>query len=176
MNTASFQAHFKEDGLYISIPDQRLYLVKNLKIEQIYPISTSKNAPSCIANSFGTPWGRHEIAEKIGESIPLGTVFKSRQSTGKLFQDYPLEAGLITSRILWLKGLEEGVNRGQTQEGLCCDTYARYIYIHGTSKEDQIGTPFSQGCINMKNQDVIDLFERAGVGDSVFIYKDQSLA
>ncbi len=161
------QNNFSEDGLHVYIQEQRLYCVKDLKVEVSYPVSTSKNPPSCQMHSGGTPWGKHEIAEKIGDGAEKGMVFKGRIPIGKKYwEDFEgKEGGLITSRILWLRGLEPGINAGEN-----CDTYARYVYIHGTHKEEAVGAPFSQGCINMKNEDVIDLYGRVRVGDRVFIY------
>lgn len=158
---------FEDDGLHIYIQEQRLYCVHTLKVERSYPVSTSKNPPSCQMGSEGTPWGRHEIAEKIGDGAPLGMIFKGRIPLGKTYwEDFEGKpSSLITSRILWLRGLEPGLNAGEN-----CDTYARYVYIHGTHREESIGTPFSQGCINMKNEDVIDLYDRVRVGEKVFIY------
>lgn len=36
--------------------------------------------------------------------------------------------------------------------------------IHGTSEPESIGTRVSAGCIRMLNEDVIDLYQRVGVG------------
>jgi lipoprotein-anchoring transpeptidase ErfK/SrfK len=92
-------------------------------------------------------------------------VFEDRQPVC-LYAQHPEagKKGLITSRILWLAGLEPGYNQGQwatpdAHHGQCCDSYERYIYIHGTGLEEKIGTPFSQGCINMRNRDIICLFD-----------------
>lgn len=132
-----------------------------------YVISTSRLPPSNIKHSLGTPRGLHEIAERIGAGQPPGVVFKSRVSTGHHFSELP-EAGtngnLITSRILWLRGLEPGVNRGGN-----VDTYERYIYIHGTNHEDRLGRPLSAGCVLMRNLDVVELFEEVRHGDLVWI-------
>ena len=70
----------------------------------------------------------------------------------------------MCSRILWLVGLEEGLNKG---EGI--DSYNRYIYIHGTSEEGRLGKPASHGCIRMKNKEVIELYERIKIGTLVLI-------
>jgi lipoprotein-anchoring transpeptidase ErfK/SrfK len=70
----------------------------------------------------------------------------------------------ITSRILWLDGLEEGINHGGVY-----DTFDRFIYIHGTSDEKRIGEPVSAGCIRMKNKDIIELFNEVLVDDLVLI-------
>jgi hypothetical protein len=94
-------------------------------------------------------------------------VFKGRLPTGLCFHALPADeaaGNLITSRILRLRGLEPGKNSGAD-----CDSYARYIYIHGTNHEDRIGRPFSGGCVEMRNADVIRLFERVSSGDLVWI-------
>ena len=130
-----------------------------------YVISTSRRPPSNIKDSLGTPRGLHAIAERIGAGQPPGMVFASRVPTGKHFLEYPAsESNLITTRILWLKGLEPGVNQGGT-----VDTYSRYIYIHGTQREAEVGKPLSSGCVLMTNADMLDLFERVRVGDHVWI-------
>jgi len=81
------------------------------KISAVFAISTSKNPPSCLADSYGTPTGLHAIADKIGADAPEGTVFKGRVSTRQVYgQVSPEDAerNLITSRILRLRGLEIG--------------------------------------------------------------------
>ena len=117
---------------------------------------------------MGTPRGLHEIAERIGAGQPAGTVFKSRVPTGLHFSEVPADQSesrnLITSRILWLRGLGPGVNAGGD-----VDTYNRYVYIHGTQREDRIGKPMSAGCILMRNTDIIELYEGVRTGDLVWI-------
>ena len=80
--------------------------------------------------------------------MPVGTIFQGRVP---LKPDDPLPASedLITSRILWLDGLDE--HNANTRD--------RFIYIHGTKHEDKIGRPDSHGCIRMRNADVIELFD-----------------
>ena len=132
-----------------------------------YIISTSRRPPSNVKHSLGTPRGLHEIAERIGAGQPAGMVFDSRVPTGRHFseiEDVSPEANLVATRILWLRGLEPGVNSGGD-----VDTYDRYIYIHGTNREDRIGQPASAGCILMGNLDIIQLFEDVRAGDQVFI-------
>ncbi len=94
-------------------------------------------------------------------------VFKARVPTGRHFSeiaDAATQPNLITSRILWLRGLEPGVNRDGD-----VDTYARYVYIHGTNHEDRIGEPLSAGCVLMRNLDIIELYEQVRPGDQVLI-------
>ncbi len=132
-----------------------------------YVVSTSLRPPSNIKGSLGTPRGLHEIAERIGAGQPPGMVFKSRVPTGRHFSELSeaeAERQLITSRILWLRGLEPEVNRGGE-----VDTYDRYIYIHGTNHEHRLGEPMSAGCIEMRNLDVIELYEEVRAGDLVWI-------
>jgi hypothetical protein len=132
-----------------------------------FPISTSRRPPSNVKGSLGTPRGLHEIAERIGGGQPPGIVFRARVSTGHHYSELPdptAEANLITSRILWLRGLEPGVNRGGE-----VDTHDRYVYIHGTNHESRIGEPLSAGCVLMRNLDIIALYEEVRAGDMVWI-------
>ena len=95
-----------------------------------------------------TPTGRFRIAEKIGDGMPLGTVFKSRRpvkATKKLVRD----EDLVMTRILWLDGLDPGN----------ANTHERFIYIHGTNHEESLGEPASHGCIRMRSTDLLELFE-----------------
>jgi UDP-N-acetylmuramate--alanine ligase len=50
--------------------------------------------------------------------------------------------------------MEVGINKGHG-----VDSYDRYIYIHGTNRENLVGAPLSRGCIALKNIDVIELFD-----------------
>ena len=105
-----------------------------------------------------TPTGRFRITEAIGEGMPLGTVFKSRRpikATKKLLR----EEDLIMTRILWLDGLDPRN----------ANTHARFIYIHGTNHEENIGEPASHGCIRMRNADLVELFEFVKRGTPVVI-------
>jgi hypothetical protein len=83
--------------------------------------------------------------------------FKSRRPTGEIVKPNTPGRDPIVSRILWLRGLE-------MQNRLA---YGRGIYIHGTAEEWSIGTPASYGCIRMRSHDVIQLFDRIGVGTRV---------
>lgn len=156
-----------ERVLFVRISTATLQFFRKGELVKSYPVSTSKRPPCNIKASLGTPRGLHEIAERIGAGQPPGMVFKSRVSTGHHFSELSeAEASrqLITSRILWLRGLEPGVNRGGD-----VDTYERYIYIHGTNHENRIGEPMSAGCVEMRNLDVIELYDEVRVGDLVWI-------
>jgi len=153
----------------ISVPKQRLYLYKSEKLLKSYPVSTAKEGTGSKTGSNQTPLGKHRVAEKFGMNAPAGTVFVSRESTGRIARirqagEAPDEKDQVTTRILWLEGMEEGVNKGP---GI--DSYRRCIYIHGTTDEGLIGKPASLGCIRMKNRDVIELFDIVPVGTPVEI-------
>jgi hypothetical protein len=155
--------------LIVRIGTATLQFFRKSALVKSYVVSTSRRPPSNIKNSLGTPRGLHEIAERIGAGQPPGTVFKSRVPTGRHFSELPDIApdspeNLITSRILWLRGLEPGVNSGGA-----VDSYERYIYIHGTNREDRVGEPLSAGCVLMRNLDIVELYEEVRAGDLVFI-------
>lgn len=141
------------------------------KLNKFYVVSTGKNGIGEQENSGKTPRGWHRIAEKFGANEPKNAVFKARQWTGEVYDaelaaEYP-ERDWILSRILWLSGLEAGFNQG---EG--CDTYQRYIYIHGTPDTEPMGIPMSHGCIRMRNDDVVELFNLVPIDAKVYISED----
>jgi hypothetical protein len=116
---------------------------------------------------LGTPRGLHTIAERIGAGQPPGMVFRSRIATGHHFSELTAEENernLVTTRILWLRGLEPGYNAGGN-----VDSYDRYIYIHGTNHEDRIGQPASGGCVLLRNMEMIALYDVVRAGDWVNI-------
>jgi lipoprotein-anchoring transpeptidase ErfK/SrfK len=147
-----------EPIIRISIRDQRLDLVSGDEVLATYPVSTSRFGLGSEPGSLKTPLGHFRVAEKIGDDMPLGTVFRGRVPLGP---DDPLPEteDLITSRILWLDGLE----------GHNANTRDRFIYIHGTRHEDQVGQPASHGCVRMRNVDIVDLFQRVPLGAQVLI-------
>ena len=153
--------------LVVRICTATLQMFRKGELMKSYVISTSKRSASNVKHSRGTPRGLHEIAERIGGGQPPGMTFKARISTGRHFSeltDAEANENLITSRILWLRGLEPGVNRGGD-----VDTYERYIYLHGTNHEDRIGKPLSAGCILLRNLDIVELYESVRSGDHVWI-------
>jgi lipoprotein-anchoring transpeptidase ErfK/SrfK len=146
----------------VSIPQQRLALLDNGAVIATYPISTSKFAIGDAPGSRATPLGELEIARKIGGGAVLGTVFKDRRPTGEiLVPDAPGRDPIVT-RILWLRG----------RESQNANAYGRYIYIHGTPEERNIGQRASYGCIRMKSRDVIQLYDIVGWGARVTILNE----
>ena len=142
-------------------------LIRDGTIERIYTVSTSARAPSNVDGTNGTPTGLHAVAAKIGADAPAGMVFRGRRPTGRCYDadtGEAAEGNRITSRILRLRGREPGRNAGPGR-----DSHDRYIYIHGTNHEARVGRPFSGGCIELTNADVIDLFDRVSEGDLVWI-------
>jgi hypothetical protein len=153
--------------LVVRLGSQTLQYFADGSLAASYAVSTSRRDPSNIKGSLGTPRGLHRIVERIGGGQPAGAVFKARMPTGRHFSEMPAseqEGNLITSRILWLEGVEPGVNLGGE-----VDTQRRYIYIHGTNHEDRIGSRISAGCVLMRNADVITLYDVVRAGDLVWI-------
>ncbi|MBA3542919.1 MAG: L,D-transpeptidase [Chthoniobacterales bacterium] len=147
-----------EPIIRISVREQRLDLLSGDGIRSSYPISTSRFGLGSEEGSMKTPLGKFKIGEKIGDGLPRGTIFESRLPLAPDDPPPPTD-DLVLSRILWLDGLEE--HNANTRE--------RFIYIHGTNHEEEIGTPASHGCIRMKNADLIALFDQIPPGAEVVI-------
>lgn len=133
-----------------------------------YSVSTSKHGLGERDGSLKTPRGRHVVRAKIGAGCPLGTVFVGRRPTGEIYSEalaasHPGRDWVLT-RILWLSGTERGRNRLGS-----VDTMRRYIYIHGMPDSAPAGVPGSIGCIRMRNEDVVELFDLVPVGTAVTI-------
>ncbi len=153
----------------ISIPHQVLTLDDDFGgVKARYPVSTAANGAGCLKDSGCTPLGHHIVRAKIGAGMPLNTVFVGRRPTGEILTpelaaQFP-ERDWVLTRILWLSGTEVGRNRlGNV------DTMQRYIYIHGTPDTEPMGQPRSHGCVRMRNQDVLELFDLVDVGTPVVI-------
>ena len=152
----------------ISIPEQSLALIDNGREVRRYVVSTSRNGPGERQGSFCTPRGEHTVRAKIGAGQPLNTVFVRRRPSGEIWtrelaERFPGRDWILT-RILWLSGCERGRNRlGDV------DTMRRYIYIHGSPDNVEMGRPGSIGCIRMRNRDILELFELVLAGTQVSI-------
>jgi lipoprotein-anchoring transpeptidase ErfK/SrfK len=158
----------------VDISEQLLYLycsyADGKEEVKTYPVSTAKAGIGNKKDSNKTPLGRHKIQKKIGDGEPIGRIFKGRQPTkGKITKMNVSKKDYVLTRIMRLKGLEEGKNSGKDESGTVVDSYERFIYIHGTPAENKIGTPASLGCVRMYNSDVIDLFDLVNVGTEVNI-------
>ena len=157
-----------DEVIYVSIKKQKLYHIQHDSIIKEYTISSSAYGIGSASGSNKTPLGLHSIREKYGEKTPINGKMTGRVFYGNIATIYTDQTKSktddVTSRILWLEGLEKGKNKG---EGI--DSFKRYIYIHGTSEEGRLGKPASHGCIRMKNKEVIDLYNLVEVGTLVLI-------
>lgn len=154
-----------ELGLWVSVARQRLVGVLGDRVRFVYRCSTAANGVGSRTDSNQTPLGWHEVGERFGDGLPWGTVLSSRNATGAVWEPGQETAkDLVLSRILWLRGLEPGLNQGK---GI--DSHDRYIYIHGTPAEAKLGTPASLGCVRLSNDDVIELFDIAATGTKLLI-------
>jgi L,D-transpeptidase YbiS len=147
-----------DTSIHISVRKQQLTLKSGRRKLATYRVSTSRFGLGSEEGSFKTPTGKFRVADRIGAGAPAGTVFKSRRpvkATKKMLR----EEDLVMTRILWLDGLERAN----------ANTHDRYVYIHGTNHEDEIGTPASHGCVRMRNADLIELFEKVPLNTRVEI-------
>ncbi|MGE3319955.1 MAG: L,D-transpeptidase family protein [Candidatus Berkiella sp.] len=154
--------------LIIDVATQQLHYWRDGQLIKTYPVSTALKGVGEIRGSEQTPRGRHIIRAKIGADYPQNAVFVGRRFTGEIFSpelalQYP-GRDWILSRILWLSGLEVGKNRLND-----CDTMRRYIYIHGCPDDKIDGTAGSHGCVRMRNDDIIELFDSVPVKTNVLI-------
>ncbi len=145
--------------LRIDISQQKIALLEDGNPLLSYPVATGRNGAGEQSGSGCTPRGLHKICLKIGSGCPENCVFVGRRTSGEIYSPalaakHP-ERDWILTRILWLTGLESGRNRGGD-----VDTLRRYIYIHGCPDSEPVGVPISHGCIRMRNDDLLDLFEQ----------------
>lgn len=152
----------------IDVGKQSLTLREGARVLARYPVSTALRGCGEQKGSERTPRGLHIVRAKIGAGLPRGAVLVSRRPTGEIWTpalgDAHPQRDWILTRILWLSGLERGFNR---LGGV--DSMQRFIYIHGTPDTEPMGRPGSHGCVRMRNDDVIELFDAVPVGARVRI-------
>jgi len=157
-----------ESFIHINISSQVLNLFIQGQTQYSYTISTAKKGSGELSGSECTPRGWHIIRAKIGANQPINSVFVGRRPTGEIFsqelkKEFPRRDWILT-RIMWLSGVESGYNRlGKV------DTMRRYIYIHGCPDNEIMGIPDSHGCIRMRNNDIVELFDLVQTGIQVLI-------
>jgi L,D-transpeptidase catalytic domain len=147
----------RDHRVLVSVADQSMEVYRKSMVIGRFFVSTSKFGLGDRPGSRATPLGRMEVAKKIGTNAPLGAVFKSRRQTGEILKPNAPGRDPIVTRIIWLKGLEYQ-NR---------HAFDRFIYIHGTPEERNLGRPASFGCIRMRSCDVKQLFDIVGLGATV---------
>lgn len=157
----------------ISIAKQSLTLLDDAgELLAQFPVSTAANGAGCQKDSGCTPLGQHIVRAKIGADAPINAVFVGRRQTGEictpaLMAQFPGRDWILT-RILWLSGTEQGKNRlGNV------DTMQRYVYIHGTPDSTDMTVPGSHGCVRMRNEDMIALFNMVPTGTTVDIVENE---
>jgi hypothetical protein len=157
-----------ENVLVVDLCEKKLGHFKGGERVARYQVASSARPRSCGEGSLGTPWGLHAVAARHGANAAPGTVFKARVSTGRCWWELPDRGGgqacLVTTRILRLRGLEAGLNAGPG-----VDSYNRYIYIHGTNHPDRFPDNISAGCLLLRDDDLIELFDRVAEGAHVWI-------
>jgi lipoprotein-anchoring transpeptidase ErfK/SrfK len=145
--------------LVVSIDDQMLRVIESGICLREFPVSTSNLGTGFVMDSYRTPTGNFRICEKIGADQPFGTIFKARAPIGQWQSGESPDEDLILTRILRLDGLD--ADNSNTME--------RCIYIHGTNREDLVGQPAGHGCVRLRNDDMMELFDMVGENDHLEI-------
>jgi lipoprotein-anchoring transpeptidase ErfK/SrfK len=144
--------------IIISVHDQKLAVLEEGKATDTFVVSTSRFGVGDELRSYKTPLGVLWVYDKIGDKLPEGAVIKGREATGEVLAPNAKGRDPIVTRVIWLKGLFGGDH-----------AYERCIYIHGTPEESTLGRPVSWGCIRMRSQDVVKVYEKVQVGTHVVI-------
>jgi len=143
----------------VTADDQTLTAVEASGIKKQFKVSTGKAGLGSEAGSEKTPLGWHIIEERIGGDQPPGRVFVKRKPTAMRlsYEEWrnPRSGDYVLTRILWLRGLDPGLNAGDPSIA----SHARGIYLHGTNQEQLLGQPASHGCIRLSNRDILELFD-----------------
>ena len=155
--------------LLVDVGRQRLDLIEGGRMLAELEISTAAAGVGGETGSLRTPPGWHRLHAKIGAEQPLGAVFESRVPTGAVWRGEAREDDLILTRILTLEGLEPGINQGPGRDSL-----ERYIYLHGTNHEEQLGRAASHGCVRLSNPDIAWLFDHVEAGDPVVVVGEET--
>jgi hypothetical protein len=161
----SSSAELPEHWLWVQPGQQQLWEMRAGEALGAYPVSTARAGLGEECNSGKTPRGWHYVRARIGEGLPADAVLRGRRwRNGERWRPGSTHSDPILARILWLCGLEPGRNRGGN-----VDTFRRYIYLHGTGREDQLGHAVSAGCVRLAPNAIIELFPRCGAGLPVLI-------
>ena len=136
----------KRDGIIVNIGDLRLYLFKEGKIIDTYPIGIGRSG-------WETPMGKSKVIKKKKDPIwiPPESIRKEDPSLPKVVaagKDNPLG-----NRALYL-------------------SMPSYL-IHGTNKPYGVGMKVSHGCIRLYPEDIEVLFEYVIEGTKVNIINQQ---
>ena len=153
----------------VDVHTQRLYLLRRGRVADVWPVSTAIEGIGQEAHSDATPVGVFRVARKIGAGLPSEAVLRDQVATGRIVAPVRAPDDLaasrwITTRILWLTGLQPGWNEGGDD-----DTFMRHIYIHGTANLGMLGRPASHGCVQMAPGAVMALYRAVPVGTPVLI-------
>ncbi|UYG01410.1 L,D-transpeptidase [Halomonas sp. GD1P12] len=155
--------------LEIDLTEQRLRAWQGTRVVHECTVSSGANGVGQHEGSGQTPGGWHYVRASIGQGLPENAVFRGRRFTGEVFSptlgEQNPDRDWILTRILWLCGLEPGVNRGGS-----VDSQRRYIYLHGTPPHEPMGVAASHGCVRLRNQDLLWVFEVAVPGTPVWLH------
>lgn len=156
----------RHSHIEINLADQHLHLYNEYgQLCFECPISSGIGGIGSEENSAKTPTGNFIIAERFGDGLPDFTIFKARRAVGNypnaIPSDMNEDSDYILTRILWLDGTDSHN----------ANTKNRYIYIHGTNREDLLGSAVSHGCIRVSPENMITLFNSTDLNTTVLIFE-----
>ena len=159
------------DAVAIVLVNEQRMVFRLGTTNRSFKVSTAIAGIGSKAGSDQTPPGWHRVHSRYGGRAAIGQVLKARRIVpGEIVPEAEWGSGdgdKVLSRLLWLEGLEVGVNRSRNGD---IDSFLRHIYIHGTNQEQKLGTPASHGCIRMGNRDIVELFEITKSVKNFYIY------
>lgn len=144
--------------LYVSVALQVMRVYQGEMVIREYPVSTSKWGEGTQNGSNKTPFGNFSVGEKGGAGEPIYSIFNNVIPIG-IWNHKKFDIDLMLTRVITLNGLDED-NK---------NSLARGIFIHGTNREELIGTKASHGCVRLKNEDIIELFNLVETGTKLQI-------
>jgi len=123
---------------------------EGLHIIGAWNVSTGKKGLGFVPDSGQTPTGSFKVGNTIeGIGEPIGTIYHKNSWGHRAAPSLATSQGTayMTSRLLYIDGCDKK-NR---------NTLDRSIVIHGTNREQNLGTADSGGCIRIDNAAVIAL-------------------
>lgn len=172
--------------LYLQGKLQKLLVYKQGQLLKTYKVSTGAAGFGNESGSGKTPIGLRTISRKAGADLPDYTLMvnlKGVKDTDGQYVILPVCDSLsaeIKRKLINIKNfILPGELSSKEKAIINCEAHVltralvvdanRGVYIHGTNRENSLGTPLSGGCIRMSNDNVKELFNMTPVGTKIYI-------
>jgi hypothetical protein len=149
-------------------PSQTLYYTQDGKsLLKSFKVSTGANGFGNEVDSKKTPVGLLQVKGKIKArpfevlvgKTPTGKILGPNVDSTRVDDEGKKHIAEVLTGILELDGLED-----------CNDNaFSRNIYFHGTNKENKLGSPYSNGCIRVSNDNIQWMMNNIPQGTKVYI-------